>query len=79
MRCLPLGEGCRLRTLKRRLYSSFLLACDASLLQIEFALDPATRFISNSAIAEQLVDEFPLGSDQLRPELRGNQSHIESI
>jgi hypothetical protein len=51
------------RTLKRRFYSSFFLACDASLLHVEFALDPATRFIGNPAIAQQLVDVFPLGSD----------------
>jgi hypothetical protein len=45
--------------LKWTLHSAFLLACDACLLQIEFALNPAT----GPADTQELVDIFPFDSD----------------
>jgi hypothetical protein len=65
--------------LERRLNSTFLLAGDARLLQIELTFDAATRFIGDSAILQQPVNIFAFRGNQLRPEVRRYRSGVEPV
>ena len=46
-------------------YLPVLPVAQARFLQIEVALDPPPGFVGDLAVAQQDVDEFPLGCDQL--------------
>ena len=50
--------------------SSDIPGCQARFLQIEIALDPPPRLVGDLAVAQQDVDEFPLGRNQFPRQLR---------
>ena len=43
-------------------------AHDGLFLEVEFALDPAARFVGDLAVAQELIEEFALGLDQVQPQ-----------
>src|SRR6516165_3115509 len=65
--------------LEWRFHSALFLACDGRLLQIELALDAPARLVGNFALAQQPVDEFTLGSNQVGSEFRDSRSSFEPI
>jgi hypothetical protein len=67
------------KSLEWRFHSALFLACDGRLLQIELALDASARLVGNFALAQQPVDEFTFGGNQVRSELRDCGSSFEPI
>src|SRR5262252_10865185 len=65
--------------LEWRFHSALFLACDGRLLQIELALDAPARLVGNFALAQQPVDEFTLGGNQVGSEFPDSRSSFEPL
>ena len=79
----PHPTGCKRKTLSEILEwgfrSALFLACDGRLLQIELALDASARLVGNFALAQQPVDEFTLGGNQVGSEFPDSRSSFEPL
>src|SRR5262245_6230666 len=65
--------------LEWRFHSALFLACDGRLLQVELALDAPARLVGNFALAQQPVDEFTLGGNQVGSEFPDSRSSFEPL